>query len=92
MNKYLYKIKDLEVPPWLKYWFARKSKVNFDLSEILKGTSFDLTNTVNKKLHLINIFGNSVQNGEATLESPIDIKSTGDNGSNHPQRPVMGML
>lgn len=61
MNKYLYKIKDLEVPPWLKYWFARKSKVNFDLSEILKGTSFDLTNTVNKKLHLINIFGNSVQ-------------------------------
>lgn len=61
MNKYLYKIKDLEVPPWLKYWFARKSKINFDLSEILNGTSFDLTDTVNKKLHLIDIFGNSEQ-------------------------------
>lgn len=80
MNKYLYKIKDLEVPPWLKYWFARKSKVNFDLSQILNGTSFDLTNTVNKKLHLINIFGNSIQNGEPTPENPIEIKSSGDNG------------
>lgn len=80
MNKYLYKIKDLEVPPWLKYWFARKSKNNFDLSEILNGTSFDLTDTVNKKLHLINIFGNSIQNGEPTPENPINIKSSGDNG------------
>lgn len=79
MNKYLYKIKDLEVPPWLKYWFARKSKINFDLSEILNGTSFDLTDTVNKKLHLINIFGNSIQNGEPTPENPINIKSSGDN-------------
>lgn len=61
MNKYLYKIKDLEIPTHLKYWFTRKSKINFDLSEILNGTSFDLTDTVNKKLHLINIFGNSVQ-------------------------------
>lgn len=81
MNKYLYKIKDLEVPPWLKYWFARKSKVNFDLSQILRGTSFNLENSVNKKLHLINIFGNSVQNGEPTPESSIDINSSGDNGS-----------
>lgn len=81
MNKYLYKIKDLEIPTHLKYWFARKSKNNFDLSEILNGTSFDLTDTVNKKLHLINIFGNSIQNGEPTPENPINIKSTGDNGS-----------
>lgn len=81
MNKYLYKIKDLEIPTHLKYWFARKSKVNFDLSQILNGTSFDLTNTVNKKLHLIDIFGNSIQNGEPTPENPIEIKSSGDNGS-----------
>ena len=80
MNKYLYKIKDLEIPTHLKYWFARKSKINFDLSEILNGRSFDLTNTVNKKLHLINIFGNSEQNGEATPENPIEVKSSGDNG------------
>lgn len=80
MNKYLYKIKDLEIPTHLKYWFARKSKVNFDLSQILNGTSFDLTNTVNKKLHLINIFGNSVQNGEPTPENTIEVKSSGDNG------------
>lgn len=80
MNKYLYKIKDLEIPTHLKYWFARKSKVNFDLSEILNGSSFDLTNTVNKKLHLINIFGNSIQNGEPTPENTIEIKSSGDNG------------
>ena len=81
MNKYLYKIKDLEVPPWLKYWFARKSKINFDLSEILNGTSFDLTDTVNKKLHLINIFGNSNQDVIPTPENPIEVKSSGDNGS-----------
>ena len=80
MNKYLYKIKDLEIPPWIKYWFLRKSKINFDLSQILNGTSFDLTDTVNKKLHLINIFGNSIQNGEPTPENPINIKSSGDNG------------
>ena len=80
MNKYLYKIKDLEIPTHLKYWFARKSKINFDLSKILNGTSFDLTDTVNKKLHLINIFGNSIQNGEPTPENPIEIKSSGDNG------------
>lgn len=80
MNKYLYKIKDLEIPTHLKYWIARKSKINFDLSEILNGSSFDLTNTVNKKLHLINIFGNSIQNGEPTPENPIEIKSSGDNG------------
>lgn len=80
MNKFLYKIKDLEVPSWIKYWFLRKSKINFDLSQILEGTSFDLTDTVNKKLHLINIFGNSVQNGEPTPENPIEIKSAGDNG------------
>lgn len=30
MNKYLYKIKDLEMAPWLKYWFVRKSKFNFE--------------------------------------------------------------
>lgn len=61
MNKYLYKIKDLEIPPWIKYWFLRKSKINFDLSQILSGTSFDLENSVNKKLHLINVYGNSEQ-------------------------------
>lgn len=61
MNKYLYKIKDLDIPTWVKYWFLKRSKINFDLSEILNGTSFDLTDTVNKKLHLINIYGNSEQ-------------------------------
>ena len=81
MNKYLYKIKDLEIPLWLKYWFVRKSKINFDLSEILNGTSFDLTDTVNKKLHLINIFGNSNQDGIPTPENTININSAGDNGS-----------
>lgn len=83
MNKYLYKIKDLEVPPWLKYWFARKSKVNFDLSEILNGTNFDLENSVNKKLHLINIFGNSEQEtttGKNLLPYPYKNGTKTDNG------------
>lgn len=79
MNKYLYKIKDLEMTPWLKYWFVRKSKINFDLSEILNGTSFDLTNTVNKKLHLIDIFGNSKQEtttGKNLLNSYLSNRTT----------------
>lgn len=76
MNKYLYKIKDLEVPPWIKYWFTKRSKMNFSLSQILNGTSFDLTDTVNKKLHLINIFGNSDQE-TTTGKNLLNITLTG---------------
>lgn len=79
MNKYLYKIKDLDIPTWVKYWFLKRSKINFDLSEILNGTSFDLIDTVNKKLHLINIFGNSEQNETPSPENPQEIYSAGDN-------------
>lgn len=81
MRKYLYLIKKKKIKSWLKFWLLTKDKVNYILSEILEGFSFNLQNTVKRYFKIFNIFGNSVQNGTPTPENPVPIYSVADDVS-----------
>ena len=81
MTKFLYEILKLDEKPWIKYWLATKkfaSKIM--LSEIFTGTNITIENSVEKKLKIFNVKGNSVQDGEPSPENEVSIKSSGANG------------
>ncbi len=64
MSKFLYPIKNLNVETWIKYWLEKRAndfENRYVLSEILTGTSFYLTDSVNKKFNMFGITGNTTQ-------------------------------
>lgn len=82
MNKYNYPIYKLKIKSWIKHWLFTKTtekKEEGILSEILTGFTFNLLNTVQRKFNIFNLYGNSVQNGEPTPDSPVSINSAGEN-------------
>lgn len=78
MRKYLYLIKKQKIKSWLKFWLLTRDKVNYILSEIIEGISFNLQNTVKRYFKIFNIFGNSIQDGTPNPENPVPIESVAD--------------
>ena len=54
---------------------------NNQLTSNASGTSIDITDSAAYKNRSIGLIGNTIQDGTPTPENPIELKSTGDNGS-----------
>lgn len=64
-NKHFYQIFKLKIKPWIKYWLIKQTEFKGVLSDILEGTSFYLTDSLNMKFKMFKIYGRTTQ--ESTI-------------------------
>ena len=82
MNKYFYPIYKMKLKPWIKYWLLKKlnnsGESTLKVETISSGTLKKVDKS--KSLSIKEYYGNTVQNGTPTPETPIEIQTiTGDN-------------
>lgn len=80
MKKHLYEIKRKNIPSYLKWWFIRYKHAGV-LSEVLENLTSPITlqNSLRRKFKIFQIGGNSVQDGEPTLETTVSIQNVTGN-------------
>ena len=82
MNKYLYIIKNFKTKPWIKYWLLSKNGIKEIIEKITGIPPLILNNSDGKNLKDYRVYGNTVQNGEPTPDTPIEMVSCGDRSGN----------
>lgn len=78
MYKYIYPLIKCKIKPWLKYYIVKKGEGT--PSEIITLASpITLANSLRRKFIKFIVGGNSIQNGEPTPDTPVEIQNVTGN-------------
>lgn len=80
MNKYFLPVYHSELKPWIKWWILKRLNGGQSSLKAITITSGTLTKVdKSKALSIKEYYGNTVQNGTPTPESPVEIKTISGN-------------